>query len=164
MTTRTRSIVLAAALALALPGSTLAASTSGSSPESLSVAATISMVVPASIAYTGTGTQTAAVSISGLDTNNPTGLAVTATVNATGAGKITPASRSLSAVTVGSGWTGSAANPAPWSTGSEAVTLATYPANAPAAKTISFTSSVNASAYAPGAFTGSMNFTAITNP
>lgn len=70
--------VIALALSLALPSSALAATTSGTTSESLTLAASISMTVPASVTYAaqGGGTFLATVPITNVSTDNTTGLSI----------------------------------------------------------------------------------------
>lgn len=163
---RKAAATVALALALVIPGSALAADSNGSTPESLDIAASISMTVPASVAYTqGKALNSTDVTVTGISTDNPTGLAVTLTVNDSGAGLITRSTRSLGAVSGGNGgWILEPAKASPFSDGgTERVDLATSTAPNASPVSITFASKVNASAYNPGSFTGSLNFRARTN-
>jgi hypothetical protein len=162
-----RTLIGVLVLTLAFAAPVAATDSTGTTTESLSIAASISMVVPTSIAYIqGKALNTTNVAVTGLTTDNPAGLSVTVAVNTAGSNLIVPASRSLGAVAGGGGgWILEPQKAAPFPNGGEVeridLAYAGAPVNSPAS--INFDSKVNASAYAPGSFTGSLNFKAATN-
>lgn len=166
---RLRAVLGALFLSLTLAGPTLAVSTSGSTSETLTIASTISMTVPASVSYPGGKiVNTAPVSLSNIQTDNATGLTVLMTVNAAGSLKITPASRAMTGPVVTAGCQGSGAvtsHAAGYFV--DGTTTATVvgdsgPNGSPC--TSAWTASVDATTYLAGAFTGTLSFTATTNP
>lgn len=87
------------AASLALPTGAFAASTAGNTTETFTVAATISMTVPATSAWTLQGAvygSTAPVVLSNIGTNGGTGLTITVTVDAfSGAGSVPTTARHM---------------------------------------------------------------------
>jgi hypothetical protein len=163
---RVNAIALAGILALAAVSPVAAATSSGTTPESLSIAATISMTVPTSVTYTqGKALNSSDITLTNLDTDNPNGLTVKLDVNAAGSGLINPASRSLANGPAVAGWTGpgTIATPFPNGGSSEQVDVAYYGSNNPSVHSFTFVSKVNASSWSPGTYTGSLHFVASTN-
>lgn len=159
---RIASLALAGILALTAVAPVAAAETGGTTSETLDIAATISMTVPASIAYTqGKALNTANVTLSNLSTDNPSGMSVSIKVNADGAGKIPVASRSFQDGPTAGTWVQTASTAVPSSTTEAGILY--YSANNPSVTTVTFASKVNASAFAPGSYTGSLIFRAYTN-
>jgi hypothetical protein len=151
--------LLTLAAVLAFPTGVFAVSASGSTDESLTVATLITLVAPAAVTYSGPVTDmTALVNVTVVSTTNPTGLALSVHSNAAGADKIDPASRSADLSTT----TG---NLTPWGGGA-----LVFPGGGNIASsassgtgTASTLFHVNANAYAPGVYTGTLTFTATTN-
>lgn len=171
---RTHAAVVAAlSLVLSVAGTTLAAdpaTQSGNTSETLEVPYSISLTVPASIAYPGgKNLNSASVALTGISTDSAGGMTIKMKVNAGGAGKITPGSRQTGSVsTTGTGLVGDdGATPAEMgnaTTDAGAWTLATASGPVSSGSTATFMSRVDASAYAPGSYTGTLTFTATTLP
>ena len=163
---RTGSLILAAVLALALPASAFAASTSSTVTESLTVAASISMTgIPASLDY---GSSTAGTNVvapeftAAVSSNNASGwsVAVNATDLTNGGGTIPATNRQYSMA--GSGYTATGGgSPVSYPGGDFVIANRATPGSA----NVFVTSRISIPAAAsPGAYTGSAVFTASTNP
>jgi hypothetical protein len=88
-------------------------------------------------------------------------MTVTMTVNATGAGKIAPANRHFANVVAGGDWAGSVGTT---TTAGQVTDVASWQVGAtgqhPTNASLTFDSIVNTAGMTPGAYTGSLNFTA----
>jgi hypothetical protein len=153
--------LLVLAATLAFPVSTFAVSASASTDESLTVATLITLTVPASVTYTGPVTdKTVTIAAIVTSTTNPTGLALSVSSNAAGSGLIDPATR----------WADTPAVTGNLTAWASPLALGSFPGGgniATSASSGSGTASsvfhVNANAYAPGVYTGTLTFTATTN-
>jgi hypothetical protein len=148
---------LALALSLALPASTLAATTGGSTTESLSIPSAISFTAPASVTYSGPKAQMSTTVNLTAATDHGAGMTITMAVNADGAGKISRASRAADPVTNVSGGlagNGSATFNTPW--------LLAESSGPVVGGTVQFPLYVDASGYAGGDYTGTLDFVAAT--
>jgi len=162
---RIASLALAGILAVASVTPVLATSTNGTTPDGLTIPATVSMTVPAGpLTYTSANSWKVNVAITGLATNNQSGMNVKLTVNAAGTGLIAPANRQFKNATQ-TGWSGSAGtdttlgqvtDTASWTVGNTG--------QMPTSATLAFDSIVSTTGMAPGTYTGSLNFVASTNP
>jgi hypothetical protein len=157
---RTRAAAaLALALALAIPGAALAVETGGTTTESLSIASAISFTAPASVTYSGPKVQMSAAIHLTAATDHGSGMTITLLTNADGFGKIVRASRAIDPNPAATG--GLVGNPGagtftstPW--------LVAQSSGQVVGGTVDFVSYVDASAYAGGDFTGSLDFVAAT--
>jgi hypothetical protein len=155
----TRSILLSIALTLGLVAPTFAASQSATSTETLTVNASITLTgVPTSLSYGSTlGAQKLSATMTGVHvfTNNPTGMKVTAT-----ASDLTAGGNTIAATNRAFKFGGSAE--VPYTTANTVLTTFPGPVPDTAADIVA---SVNVPANAmPGAYTGSVTITAVTNP
>jgi hypothetical protein len=168
---RKLAVILALALALALPTSALAATSTGTTTETIDNAATISMTVPATITYTlqsGTTWQSVSgLAISNLTSNNPTGYTVKATFSdftGTPSGTISVSNRGAPFVSGGGGLGASSCNG--FTAGGVTTTSQLWTfvnISVPTTNGIcTFTPKVDNVGIAT--YSGSMNFTAATNP
>jgi len=157
--------ILTLAVALALPASTFAASSSGTTTESFSIASTISLTVPASITYAGSAADEAADVALTAASDNPSGMSVKVDVNVNGAGKIVDSTRSISSITVTGATAGIGTSSWPEGyivAGTPAQIISSTNAEPGFSATVPF--HVDASGYVPGSYTGSLSFVASTNP
>ncbi|HXG26530.1 MAG TPA: hypothetical protein VNL94_06735 [Candidatus Binatia bacterium] len=161
-------VAAALAIALAIPASALAAGT-GQTDETLNKPATIALVVPASASYAyNAGDSTATLNVSGIETDNPSGLTITLAANPTGDGSlvnpIPRSQRSSSAVTASAGLAGANAVSigGMWQSSGQ-INFATS-GGAVSGGTASITMHVNSSGMAPGVYHGRLDWAATTNP
>lgn len=157
--------ILALAAALALPASTLAA-TGTTSESGVSVLATISMTVPASVVYSGGPIWTTSVAVTGVSTNTAAGGTVTMTTSnlVSGGNTILTTKRAMGTPTQGGNWNAGAAHAAGYfaSTATSAVILTTTDQGL-SVSSATFNMTVDATGAAVGSYTGTLTFTAVAN-
>lgn len=170
---RLRILAVALALALALPSAVLGTDAGGSTTETINgPAQTISITVPATVAYTRNGAlfDSANINVNNLTTNNLTGLTVRMTASAfTGAGTVPTTVRSRDAISCSlDGMSGGTARPTGFYDTSTTVDEQCKGAAAltGSGRTYSVTMHATSSAFSivNGVYTGTLSFIASTNP
>lgn len=180
-------VLLALALSLALPASTFAASQSGDTPETLTVASTISATFPAAQTYhitdsnsteftnpAGSLYETGDAFVTIIGSNNPTGVSISVSVDPwVGAGSITvPTSQRLTSVSGDAAGSGAALTPTSpvikpagtFASSSTVVTLATSTGPL-AGRKVGVDYGVAVSQFTVGGdYTSAAHYTASTNP